>query len=513
MRVHAFLLLLSCGALPAADTDWRTYGGNMSGWRFSELNQISADNVAALTPKWIFQTGTPGHMETTPLVIDGLMYVTAASNHAFAVDLRTGYSVWHYSKTPPASLGLCCGEVNRGFAVLGDKLFKVNIEDTLVALDRASGKVLWETELGDYRKGYSGTLAPLVVKNRVLVGTAGAEFGTRGFIDAYDAETGKRLWRFETIPDSGEPGVETWGNDSYRRGGGSTWITGTYDPELNLVYWGTGNPGPDMNGDVRPGDNLYTCSVVALDPDTGKLKWHFQFTPHDTHDWDAVADPVLADLKIEGRQTKALIQANRNGYFYALDRTTGRFVYGTPYTTINWSDGLDPKGRPRLIKGLDPSEAGTKVCPGLPGGHNWQSTAFDPRTGLYYFSSTDGCQTFRRRDQEFVEGRWYQLSGTRNLPGDPEQGSLIAMDAATGKIRWRFEMVRSPAGGTLATAGNLVFTGDHSGNLIALDSRNGRVLWRFQTGAPVFSSPITYTFEGRQYIAIAAGTAVITFGL
>ena len=513
MKLFLLMLPVACAAWGASESEWRTYGGNARGWRYSELAQISAENVARLAPKWIFQTGTNGHMETTPLVMEGLMYVTAASNHAFALDLRTGRSIWHYSKTPPSPLGLCCGEVNRGFAVLGDKLFKVNIEDTLVAIDRASGKVIWETELADYRKGYSGTLAPLVVKDKILVGTAGAEFGTRGFIDAYDSETGKRVWRFETVPAAGEKGVETWGKDSFLRGGGSTWITGTYDPELNLVYWGTGNPGPDMNGDVRPGDNLYTCSVVALDADTGKLKWHFQFTPHDTHDWDAVADPVLADVTIGGRKTKALIQANRNGYFYALDRTNGKYLYGRPYTTVNWSDGLDENGRPRVIKGLEPSEAGTKVCPGLGGGHNWQSTAFDPRTGLYYFGSTDGCQTFKRNDREFVEGRWYQLSGTENLPEEPETGSLIAVDSSTGKIRWRFEMVHNPAGGTLATAGNLVFTGDNSGNLMALDSRTGKVLWHFQTGAAVFSSPVTYTFEGKQYVAIAAGTALIAFGL
>ena len=289
----------------AAETGWLTYAGNYAGWRYSELAQINTTNVAALAPAWIFQTRVLGTMETTPLVRNGIMYLTAPSNHAFAIDLRTGHSIWQYSRTPPKSLNLCCGEVNRGFAVLGNRLFKVTIEDTLLALDIATGKPLWETTLGDYRKGYSGTLAPLIVKDKVLVGTAGAEFGIRGFIDAYSPETGERLWRFYTVPRAGEPGGETWGKDSNLRVGGSTWITGTYDPELNLTYWGTGNPGPDMDGDVRPGDNLYTCSLVALDPDTGKLKWHFQFTPHDTHDWDAIGDPVLVDLTIGGRKVKA----------------------------------------------------------------------------------------------------------------------------------------------------------------------------------------------------------------
>ena len=334
MRV--FLLTIAAVLVAfAADAGWTTYGGTYSGWRYSELAQITTANVKDLAPKWIFQTRIGGNTESSPIVHDGLMYVTAASNNAYAIDLRTGHQVWSYAKTPPKPLDLCCGEVNRGFAILGDRLFKVNIEDTLVALDRATGKMLWETELGDYKKGYSGTAAPLIVKGKVIIGTGGAEFGTRGFVDAYAPETGERLWRFYTVPASGAAGVESWGKDPVLRVGGSTWITGTYDPELNLIYWGTGNPGPDMNGDIRPGDNLYTCSLVAIDADTGNLKWHFQFTPHDTHDWDAVADPLLVDLTIGSRKVKAVIQANRNGYFYALDRTNGKFLLAKAYTEVN----------------------------------------------------------------------------------------------------------------------------------------------------------------------------------
>jgi len=497
----------------AADTNWTTYGGNLAGWRFSELAQIDATNASSLAPKWIFQTRIPGNTESSPIVQDGMMYVTAASNNAYAIDLRTGHAVWSYSKTPPKPLDLCCGEVNRGFAMLDNRLFKVNIEDTLVALDRATGKTLWEKVLGEYLKGYSGTLAPLIVKGKVLVGTAGAEFGTRGFVDAYAPDTGERLWRFYTVPEDGAPGSETWGKAEALRVGGSTWITGTYDPELNLVYWGTGNPGPDMNGDVRPGDNLYTCSLVALDPDTGKAKWHFQFTPHDTHDWDAVADPVLVDLTIGGRKVKAVIQANRNGYFYALDRTSGQFLLARPYTEINWATGIGPDGRPLVIPGMDPSNQGTKVCPGLGGGHNWSATAFSPQTGLYYFGSADGCQTFYRHDSEFVEGAWYQLSDARDAAGERTKGSFLAIDPATGEIRWRFEMVHPPSGGAMATAGNLVFTGDVSGNLIAFDARTGKVLWRFQTGAAIHAPPVSYAFEGKQYVAVASGSAVLVFAL
>jgi alcohol dehydrogenase (cytochrome c) len=509
--LHLFLLARLLSA--AENTGWETYGGNYAGWRYSELAEVNTDNVARLTPKWIFQTQVPGKMETTPLVMNGLMYLTAPSNHAFAVDLRTGQPVWHHYSTPGRPLNLCCGEVNRGFAVLGNKLFKVTIEDKLVALDAATGKVLWQVVLGDHKKGYSGTLAPLVVKNKVLVGTAGAEFGIRGFVDAYNPDSGERLWRFYTVPAAGEPGSDSWSGESAVHGGGSTWITGTYDPELNLTYWGTGNPGPDMDGDVRLGDNLYTCSIVALDPDTGKLKWHFQFTPHDTHDWDAIGDPVLIDLTIAGRKTKALIHANRNGYFYALDRTNGKFLFAKPYTTINWADGIGPDGRPRVIRGMDPSDLGTKVCPGLSGGHNWQATSYSPHTGLYYFGSSDGCETFYKNSQEFREGHWYQLSGTEPLRDGSAKGSFIAIDPATGEIRWRYEMVKNPSAGALSTGGGLVFTGDHSGNLIALHGRTGKVLWRFPTGAEIHAPPITYNFEGKQYVAIASGTTVVTFGL
>jgi alcohol dehydrogenase (cytochrome c) len=298
-----------------------TYGKNHSGWRYSELTQIDTRNVARLAARWGFQTEAAGKFQTTPLIFDRQMFITGPSNHAYALDLVTGRPLWHYHKSVPRGLNLCCGYVNRGFGVLGEKLFKVNIDATLVALDRKTGRVIWETTIEDFKKGFSATVAPLVVKNLVVIGIAGAEFGVRCFIDAYDADTGKRVWRFWTIPEPGEPGGDTWGGDSWKRGGGSSWITGTYDPALNLIYWGTGNPGPDMYGDDRPGDNLYTCSLVALDAATGKLKWHYQFTPHDVHDWDAISDPVLMDLDHEGRTVKGVVMANRNGFFYALDRT------------------------------------------------------------------------------------------------------------------------------------------------------------------------------------------------
>jgi alcohol dehydrogenase (cytochrome c) len=333
---------------PAA---WLMYGRNYAGWRYSPLAQINAGNVAQLRPQWIFQVPGAGKVETTPLVHDGMMWVTGSSNHAYALDLRSGRELWHYHETVPEGLHLCCGEQNRGFAALGDLLFKVNIEGNLVALDSQSGRVIWKAPMADYHKGYSATSAPLVVKDLVLVGISGADFGARGFMDAYDARTGKRVWRFYTVPAPGEPGSETWGGDSWQHGGGDPWVTGTYDPELNLVYWGTGNPGPDMNGDERPGDNLYTCSLVVLNADTGKLQWYYQFTPHDTHDWDAISDPVLVDLLYQGRRVKAVIQADRNGFFYALDRTNGKLLVAKPYTKVSWATGIGPDGRPILVQG------------------------------------------------------------------------------------------------------------------------------------------------------------------
>jgi alcohol dehydrogenase (cytochrome c) len=491
---------------------WVTYGKNYAGWRYSELAQISTANVSRLAPAWVMQTGE-GSNETTPLVYGGVMYLTGASNHAWAVDARTGQKLWGYSKTSPKGLGLCCGEVNRGVASTGDRLYKVNIEDTLVSLDARTGAVLWESMIEDYKKGYTGTVAPLAVKDKILVGTAGAEFGIRGFVDAYDANTGKRAWRFHTVAGKGEPGGETWGADSWMRGGGSTWITGTYDPELNLTYWGTGNPGPDMNGDVRPGDNLYTCSVVALDADTGKLKWHFQFTPHDVHDWDAISDPVLVDLTVNGRKVKALIQANRNGFFYVLDRTSGKMLLAKSYTKVSWADGIAPDGRPRLVPGQDPTEEGNKACPGLGGGHNWQATAYSPQTGLYYFGTTDGCHMYYKTNQDYLEGQWFQLSTVDDVRNQPATGAVVALDPATGNTKWRFEMVNEPSAGMLATAGGLIFTGDHFGYVIALDARTGKLAWRFQAGGTIVAPPITYAIDGRQYIAVSAGSTVMEFAI
>jgi alcohol dehydrogenase (cytochrome c) len=510
------IILLFCAVttLALAQNDpgaWTSYGGNSLGWRYSDLDQINTKTVARLVPQWMYQTGVPGKNESTPLVIGGMMYVTGPNNTAWALDALTGRPIWSYRNPPPAALNLCCGPVNRGFAYHNGKLFKVNLEGTLVAMDPKSGKVLWQSVLADWHQGYTATSAPLIVKNMVVTGMAGAEFGTRGFVDAYDPDTGKLIWRFNTIPDPGLKGSETWSGEAWKQGGGSTWITGTYDPETNLVFWGTGNPGPDMLGEVRPGDNLYTCSLVAIDADTGKIKWHYQFTPHDVHDWDAISDPVLANITLNGRTVKSVIQANRNGYFYALDRASGKLLHAHSYTKVTWADGIGADGRPIMIPGNDPTEEGNNVCPGMGGGHNWQATAYSPQTGLYYFSSTEHCMPFFKTKQEFVEGQWYQASTVDR--GGPGSGRILALDPKDGKTVWQFDMISSPTAGLLTTSGGLVFTGDAQGYLIAFDARSGSVLWKFQTGATIIAPPISYALNGRQYVAVAAGDTMLTFAL
>ena len=312
----------------------------------------------------MFQTGVPGRLEATPLVVDGSMYLTGPDNHAWALDARTGRQIWHYRRQLPERLNICCGRVNRGFAIRGDRLYMTTLDAHLVALDARTGNVLFDVEIDDHTKSYTATVAPLIVKDKVIVGIAGAEYGIRGFIDAFDANTGKKAWRFWTVPEPGQPGGNTWSGDAWRRGGGSTWVTGAYDPTLNLVYWGTGNPSPDSLGDVRPGDNLYTDSVVALDADTGTLRWHYQFTPHDVHDWDAVQVPILADLTINGAPRKVLMTANRNGFFYTLDRTNGALLRARPFVRTTWAQEVGQDGKPILLEANRIGPEGTVTCPG-----------------------------------------------------------------------------------------------------------------------------------------------------
>jgi alcohol dehydrogenase (cytochrome c) len=493
--------------------NWLTYSGDYKGWRYSGLKQINASNIGQLAVHWVFQTGILGKFETTPLVIDGIMYVTGQDNLACALDARTGRLLWRYKHPLPERVLPCCGRVNRGFAALGNKVFLATLDAHVVALDAKTGNVVWDVVAEDYRKGYSFTLAPLAVKNKVIVGVSGGEYGIRGFIDAYDAETGQRAWRFYTVPGPGEPGNESWKNDSWKIGGAPAWITGSYDPELNLVYWGTGNPSPSDYGEGRKGDNLYSNCVVALNADSGKFKWHFQFTPYDLHDWDATQVPVLADMEFEGKSRQLLLDANRNGFFYVLDRVEGKLLFARPFVRVTWAKEIASGGRPVVLPGSDPTPEGTYVCPGAAGGTNWMSPSYSPQTGFLYVAAREQCDTFMSWPQSYHAGRAYLGSAYVPAPGEQGWGALRALDPRTGKIKWEYKYYSAPWSGALSTAGGLVFAGDMEGYLIALDAVTGKELWHLQTGSSIYASPMAYAIDGKQYVVIPSGTALIALAL
>jgi alcohol dehydrogenase (cytochrome c) len=501
--------------LKAADEprNWLTYSGDYAGRRYSTLKQITADNVRQLGTNWVFQAGLPGMLETTPLVVDGIMYVTGANSVAWALEARTGRVLWRYRHRLPKKIALCCGNENHGVAVLGDKVYLATLDAHLVALDAKSGAVVWDVPADDYRKGYSFSVAPLAVKDKIIVGIAGGEYGVRGFIDAYEADTGKRAWRFYTTPAPGEPGHETWEGDSWKIGGAPAWLTGTYDPALNLTYWGIGNPGPDLHGENREGDNLYSESVVALDVDTGQLRWHYQFTPHDVHDWDSTQIPMLLDARVNGEMRKLLVMANRNGFFYGLDRATGKYLYAKAFAKVTWASGIGPDGRPMVLPNTSPTPEGNNVCPGVAGATNWMSPSHSPETGLFYVTAREQCDTFYANPQPYREGRLFFGSTNHAVPGEQRWGALRAIDPATGDIKWEFKTFRPSTAGTLATAGGLVFSGDRDGYFFAVDAKSGKLLWKSYTGGAIAAGPITYSLDGRQYVAIASGASLFTFGL
>ncbi len=466
-------------------------------------------NVSKLRPAWMHQAQDLNPFEATPIVAGGVMYLSEPPSHATALDLKTGRPLWMYRRAIPSDVRVCCGQVNRGLAILEEAVFLGTVDAHLVALDSQTGHVLWDVAVADYKLGYSITAAPLAVKDMVLVGIAGGEYGIRGFLDAYDARTGKRRWRFWTVPGPGERGHQTWDPGSWKTGSAATWVTGSFDPELNLVYWGTGNPGPDYDGDVRPGDNLYSDSLIALDADSGKLQWYFQFTPHDTHDWDSNHVPVLLD----GPTRKYVAVANRNGFFYLLDRKTGEFLLGKPYARQTWAKGLDAGGRPLVLPGVVPTVNGTIVYPGLHGATNWASPSYSPDTKLLYVAAREEPTVFYRATAEYRPGSYYSAGGMRGVPGLEPAGSIKALDPMTGQPRWEFPLHSPPWAGVLSTAGGLLFGGTSEGHVFALDAGSGKPLWEFQTGAPVWSNPVSYQSEGRQFVAIAAGRALVAFAL
>jgi alcohol dehydrogenase (cytochrome c) len=519
--------LLNAAAEPH---NWLTYSGTYASQRHTPLRQIRPTNIDDLELKWVFQAQSLESFETTPLVVDGIMYITEAPNTALALDATTGRVFWRYQHDPSPEARPCCGRVNRGLAILGDRLFMATLDSVLIALDAATGQPVWRAALADPASGYAMTLAPLVVKDKVIVGVAGGEFGIRGFIAAYDAATGGEAWRFYTIPAPGEPGFETWaeGGDAWKYGGASVWLTGSYDPDTNLTFWGIGNPGPDWNPAQRPGDNLYSDSVVALDADTGELEWHFQFTPNDPYDYDSVQIPLLADIPVTGTSGKLMLWANRNGFFYVLDRVTGKFVRGNPFVKVNWASGLDANGRPI------PTPQGTEAAtyPGVQGGTNWYSPSYSPSTGLFYLSAWENYGTvFRPVTVEYQPGRSFgggvlggPIPGAANLPGFGRQpinnwteavgnGAILALDPRTGEQRWRFPTTDVSHSGILTTVTDLLFTGSREGYFYALDARTGELLWKATLGGQGANGPMSYAVDGTQYVAVGAGNGLFVFGL
>ncbi len=503
--------LRNAGSEPGS---WLTYSGTYAAHRFSPLKQITPANVAGLRPAWVYQVGETGLVETTPIVVDGVMYVTEANSRVAALDVRTGRTLWRYEpELPKDVVVLGYPPVNRGVAVLDDRVFVGTLDARLVALDALSGAVRWTATLGDNAAGYGSTAAPLAIDGKVIIGVSGGEAGIRGFLDADDAETGERLWRFHTVPGPGEPGHETWGGDSWKTGGGATWLTGAYDPELDLLYWGIGNPAPDWNGDSRPGDNLYSCSLVALDPATGALRWHFQFTPHDTHDWDANQIPVLIDATFEGRPRQLVVTANRNGFYYVLDRVSGEFLHGTPYAKQTWASGLDSSGRPVVRPGTEPSEKGTLVWPSLQGSTNWISPAYSPGTGLFYVPVREMGSIYFKGEAEYEPGVYFLGGGEAQPPDQEAWGAVRALDALSGDMKWEFRLLSPPWSGVLATAGGLVFGGSREGNVFALDAATGEPLWDFHAGGACRANPTSFLVDGRQHVALAMGQALFVFAL
>ncbi len=499
---------------PVAE-NWPSYNGDYSGNRYSALSQITAANVNSIQAQWVFHSPNSENLECTPVAMNGLLFVSSA-NDVFALDARTGRQVWHYAR--PVSTGLvddASAHHSRGVALWRSRVYLETDNAHLLCLDARSGHLLWDVGYVSGNKNYGATSAPLVVRDKVLVGTSGGDDGVRGFVAAFDALSGKECWRFWTIPGPGEFGSTSWPGDTYLRGGATTWMPGTYDPELNTIYWGTSNPAPDFDGGPRPGDDLYTDCVLALDPDSGKLKWFFQFTPHDLFDYDATETPVLIDAAYGGLPRKLLVEANRNGFVYVLDRSNGQFLAATPFVKkLNWAKGIDAKGRP-IRTDVKPSESGAVVCPDMTGATNWFSPSYNPNTHLLYFMALENCHKYFLQPQRFMEGRGYYATGVKRIPAVRGQKILLAFNPVTSTFTWRYPQVGSGDSwaGTLTTAGGLVFFGDDADAFEAADARSGKALWHFNTGQSIHASPMTYAVNGKQHVAIAAGSDVFAFAL
>ncbi len=501
---------------------WLTYSGDYTSRRYSPLKQITPGNVEKLVAKWTFTAdGMPAGRGFTasPLVVDGVIYMTGNRNMAWAIDARTGRQLWAYKRELPTGLSYGGGNGgNRGFAILGDRLYMGTLDAHLIALDRSTGNVVWDVVIDDYKLGHAALSAPMVVKDKVIIGNSGGDMASRGFLDAYDGKTGARVWRFYTIPAAGEPGSETWSStDVLPRGGGAMWVTGSYDPDLDLLYWGTGNPNPNYFGDNRIGDNLYTASIVAVNATTGKLKWHYQFTPHDTHDWDANQIPILTDLTIGGQRRKVVMIANRNGFFYTLDRTDGRILVARPFTATQWAREIGKDGRPIVLNtGMTPTgqpNAPTPCVPELRGGTNYNPPSYDPELALFFVMARESCAVFTPQDLPVQAGRLTNGGTMRTLP-DPSFSALRALDPRTGDLRWEYKFPTLNLAGVMSTASGLAFAGDNEGNFNAFDSKTGKRLWSAPMGAPIYGAAgTTYMLDNKQYVLIPAGLKMVAFAL
>lgn len=495
--------------------NWLSYNGDYTGRRYSALSEINANNVGQLRAQWVFHSPNSDRLEVTPVVADGIMFVTSA-NDAYALDAQTGQTLWHHERAITEGLiDDASQHHNRGVGIWHSRIYMETDNAHLLCLDARSGHLLWDVAYTDGNPNYGATSAPLVVKDKVLVGTSGGDDGVRGFVAAYDAETGKEVWRFWTIPAPGEFGSSSWPGDAWKLGGGTTWMPGTYDPELNTIYWGTSNPAPDFDGDPRPGDDLYTDCLLALDADTGNLKWYFQFTPHDLFDYDAVETPMLVDAPFRGEKRKLVVEANRNGFIYVLDRTNGKFLSARRFAEkLNWATGIDETGRPIRTE-VQPTEKGTRVCPGMVGATNWHSPSFNPDTSMLYFMALESCDIYMKKPEEFQKGKTYYSTGVRRSEGDHNQKILLAYSLEGDKPEWRYVQVGQghSSAGTMTTAAGLVFFGDDTRSLEAVDARTGKALWHFNTGQNIAASPMSYAVGTKQYVALAAGSDVFSFAL
>ncbi len=493
-----------------SETDWPTYNGDPRGNRYTPLTQISKTTIGRLAPKWEFPFAGAGQLQGTPVVVGGIMYVTAP-NECVALDAGSGRRIWQFKR--PRTAGITAGSANRGVGVAGDRVFLETDDARILALNRFTGELLWDTQMEDWRKNYAASSAPLPAGNLIISGVTGGEHGANGFVAAHDQETGKEVWRFWTVPKPGEPGSETWQGKDIEHGGAPTWFTGSYDPDLDIVYWPTGNPSKEYNGDDRKGDNLYSDSILALDRKTGTLKWYYQFTPHDLWDWDATETSVLVDAQWQGQPRKLMLHANRNGFFYIFDRRDGTLLLAKQFIkTLTWASGIGKDGRPIKLPNQEPTPGGTKVCPSQDGATNWFSPSFNPATQLYYVQTFEKCSIYTKSDQGPWEPGKSYLGGSQRTATDPKpQRILRAIDIRTGAIAWELPQ-RGPAfswGGTLSTATGLVIFGEDGGALMAADAVTGKPLWMYQTNHTWKASPMTYMFDGTQYIAVAAGGNIL----